>query len=124
MAKTILLIAVVVGVAVVGQLCLKVTMSRVGYLGIDRLLMPMEWLPRLLATPQILIAIPLYAVGFVVWLIVLSRTEVSFAYPLLSAAYVFIPLLAHIILAEPVSARQWAGIMMITIGVFMVASGR
>jgi drug/metabolite transporter (DMT)-like permease len=124
MTKTLFLIATIVGVAVVAQICLKIGMSRVGFLGMERLMTPLEWLPKVLSTPQILIAITLFSMGFMLWLVVLSRTEISFAYPLLSAAYVFIPLVSHFVLAEPISLRQWAGILMITAGVVLVASSR
>ncbi len=124
MTKTLFLVAVAVGIAVVGQLCLKVGMSRVGYLGIDRLMLPMEWVPKIVKTPQILFALPLYFLGFVIWLIILSRAELSFVYPLLSGTYVLIPLASRLILDETILPRQWVGISVLCIGIWLVVAGK
>ncbi len=124
MTKTLLLVAVAMGIGVIGQLCLKLGMSRVGYLGIQRLMVPTEWVPKIINAPEILVAIPLYLLGFSVWLIVLSRAELSFVYPLLSGTYILVPLASHLLLKEPISSRQWVGILVICFGVLLVLSSK
>lgn len=124
MTKTLLMVAVTVSVGVIGQLCLKVGMSRVGYFGMERLMVPSEWVPKIISTPQILVAIPLYFFGFSVWLIVLSRAELSFVYPLLSGTYILIPLASHLLLKESISSRHWAGILVIFLGVLLVLTSK
>lgn len=124
MTKTLFLVSVAVLIGVIGQLCLKVGMSRVGYLGIERLMVPTDWLPEIISTPQILVAMPLYFLGFVIWLIVLSRAELSFVYPLLSGTYILIPLASWLILEETILLRQWVGIFVISVGVLLVVSGK
>ncbi len=124
MTKTLLLVAAAVGIGVIGQLCLKVGMSRVGYLGIARLMVPSEWIPKIITTPQILVTIPLYMLGFSIWLIVLSRAELSFVYPLLSGTYILVPLSSYLILKEAISSRQWVGMLVICLGVLLVLSSK
>lgn len=120
MTKTLFLVAIAIGIAVVGQLCLKVGMSRVGYLGMERLMLPQQWVPAIIKTPQILVAVPLYFLGFLIWLIILSRAELSFVYPLLSATYILIPLASRLVLQEPIPSARWLGIAVISVGVFII----
>ena len=62
-----------------------------------------------------------YAVSILVWLVVLSRVEVSFAYPLVSIGYVVTALAAYFWLGEALGPMRVAGIAIIIVGVFMVS---
>ena len=46
-----------------------------------------------------------------VWLIVLSKAEVSYAYPLISLGYVFTAVLARLLFGEAVGLMRMAGIV-------------
>ena len=56
-----------------------------------------------------------------VWIVALSRVEVSVAYPLLSIGYVVNAALAYWLFGEAVSLERWAGIAIILVGVTVVA---
>jgi drug/metabolite transporter (DMT)-like permease len=56
-----------------------------------------------------------------VWLIVLAKAEVSYAYPLISLGYVFTAILARLLLGEAVTATRMAGILVTCLGVFIIA---
>ena len=62
-----------------------------------------------------------YAISVVVWIIALSRVDVSIAYPMLSIGYVVNAALAWWLFGEQVSAQRWLGIAVIIIGVVLVA---
>ena len=66
--------------------------------------------------PYILIAIPLYTGGFILWLIILSKFNLSFTYPFLALSFVLVPLL----LGEYISLLRWAGILVIFSGVVLI----
>jgi drug/metabolite transporter (DMT)-like permease len=68
----------------------------------------------------LLLAVPLYATSFIGWAVVLSRFNLSLAYPALAVTYVLIPLIAWLGLSEPVSRQHWAGIVVVTIGTAMI----
>jgi multidrug transporter EmrE-like cation transporter len=63
----------------------------------------------------------LYVVSVAVWLLVLSRVEVSFAYPLLSAGYIVNAVAGRYLFQENLSLTRIAGILIIIAGVYFVA---
>ena len=95
-----------------------------GWIGRVELTRPIETLTRILTTPLILLAIPLYGLGFLLWLVVLSRLELSFAYPMFALSYIFTPLLAGLVLGEQVTWERWAGVFVICMGVALVGQSR
>ncbi len=121
MWKSLLMIFASVLIGVFGQLSLKTGMTQVGRIDAQALAQPIQLLVRIFTTPIILAGIAMYIVGTLIWLVVLSRMELSFAYPLVATTYVFTPLLAHLLLGEPIPAMRWLGIGLILVGVFFVA---
>jgi multidrug transporter EmrE-like cation transporter len=71
--------------------------------------------------PHILGGLACYAVSVVVWILALSRVEVSIAYPMLSLGYVVNAAAAYFLFGEDVNAMRMAGIFVIIVGVVLVA---
>ena len=71
--------------------------------------------------PPIIAGLVCYAISVVVWILALSRVEVSVAYPMLSVGYVLNALAAWWLFGENLSAARIAGIGVILIGVWLVA---
>jgi len=71
--------------------------------------------------PAILGGLACYAVSVVVWIVALSRVEVSIAYPMLSIGYVLNAVLAWWLFGEDLNAQRWLGIGVIIVGVVLVA---
>ena len=76
---------------------------------------------RLVLNPPIIAGLVCYAISVVVWILALSRVEVSVAYPMLSVGYVVNALAAWWLFGENLSAARMAGIGVILIGVWLVA---
>ncbi|MBI4061595.1 MAG: EamA family transporter [Elusimicrobia bacterium] len=57
---------------------------------------------------------------FLAWLVVLSWAELSWALPMNALEYIVVALLAWKLLGERVAPRRWAGIGLISAGVFLV----
>lgn len=76
---------------------------------------------KLAFEPHIAGGITCYVVSLVVWIMALSRVEVSIAYPMLSIGYVANALAAWYFFGEAVSVMRLAGIGVIIIGVYIVA---
>jgi len=55
------------------------------------------------------------------WLLALSRIDISYAFPLLSASYVLVAVLSKLLLHESVSRDRWAAIGLICLGVLLIA---
>jgi multidrug transporter EmrE-like cation transporter len=71
--------------------------------------------------PHILSGLGCYAISVVVWILALSRVEVSVAYPMLSIGYVVNAVAAWYLFGEAVTTTRLAGIAVIVLGVFIVA---
>ncbi len=76
---------------------------------------------KLAAQPGIVAGIACYVVSVVVWIMALSRVEVSVAYPMLSIGYVVNAIAAWYLFGEAVTPMRLAGIGIIILGVFIVA---
>ena len=62
-----------------------------------------------------------YGISLVVWIIGLSRTDVTIAYPMLSLGYVVSAFGAWMFLGEAISPQRLAAIGVIVIGVVLLA---
>jgi multidrug transporter EmrE-like cation transporter len=61
-----------------------------------------------------------YVISVAVWLLVLSRVEVSFAYPLLSVGYIVNAVAGYYLFQENLSVMRITGIVIICVGVYFV----
>ena len=62
-----------------------------------------------------------YAISLVVWIIGLSRTDVTIAYPMLSLGYVVSAFGAWMFLGEAISPQRLVAIGVIVVGVVLLA---
>lgn len=67
--------------------------------------------------PHVLLGLVAGAANFMLWLIVLSWADVSWALPMNAVEYVVTAVLAILWLKEKVSPRRWGAIALITAGV-------
>lgn len=102
------------------QLLLKAGMSQIGEFDFTL----SNTLPiglKVLGNVPILSGLMLYVVSVGIWLLVLSRTPVSTAYPMLSIGYIVNALAANYFFAEPLTSVRMLGIFVIIAGVFIVS---
>jgi len=71
--------------------------------------------------PHILGGLACYVASVAVWILALSRVEVSIAYPMLSVGYIVTAIAAWYLFGENLSATRIAGIVVIIVGVYLVA---
>ena len=117
---SILIILAVAATAAAAHILLKIGMNEVGEINSDSIKTPGVLITKLLTTPAILAAIPIYAVSNIGWLIVLSKLNLSVAYPFLASLYIFIPVLSMVFLSESLTLQHWTGIIVIGIGIGVV----
>lgn len=102
------------------QLLLKAGTNAVGAFEFSRdNVLPVGW--KLATEPHIIGGLACYVVSVVVWIMALSRVEVSIAYPMLSIGYVVNAIAAWYLFGEAVTAMRMTGIGFIIVGVFIVA---
>jgi drug/metabolite transporter (DMT)-like permease len=63
----------------------------------------------------------LFGLSAIVWLAVLSRTSLSFAYPFAALTYVLILVFDQFVLDENVPALRWGGVAFIAVGIFLIS---
>jgi drug/metabolite transporter (DMT)-like permease len=114
------LILVSVALAAGAQLTLKHGMNQVtantGHLQLSG-----ASLKDVASTPAVWAGLFLFGLSAVVWLAVLSRTPLSFAYPFASLSYVLILLADKFVLDETIPGLRWAGVFFIMVGIVLVA---
>ena len=75
---------------------------------------------KIISNISIMAGLFIYVASTIVWFLVLSRADVSFAYPLISIGYVFSALGAYFILHEPFSLMKIGGTIVIILGVVLI----
>ncbi len=118
--SVLILVAISVILAVIGQLALKKGMTQVGETGVNELLT--RKFITIFSNPFVLIGVFFYGLGSLVWLVILSRAELSFAYPLLSTGYILIAVLSWVFFKEQLTMIKMSGIVLITVGVILLLS--
>ncbi|MCP4574897.1 MAG: EamA family transporter [Deltaproteobacteria bacterium] len=101
------------------QLCLKQGMRQVGHFAFSLSnLAPIGF--KVALNPFVFAGLVCYVVSVVVWLLALSRVEVSYAYPLLSVGYIVTAFAGQLFFGEALGPMRWAGILVICLGVYLV----
>jgi multidrug transporter EmrE-like cation transporter len=83
-----------------------------------------NWLPmfvKVLTQWPIVAGLACYGISVVVWIIGLSRTDVTVAYPMLSLGYVVSAIGAWLFLGEIVSPQRMLALAVIIVGVVLLA---
>ncbi|WP_035236136.1 SMR family transporter [Desulfobacter vibrioformis] len=101
------------------QLALKQGMRQIGYFEFSLQNSGLLFF-AVASSPYILAGLACYVVSVVVWLLVLSRVEVSYAYPLLSIGYIVTAFAGWRFFQENISLTRWAGIAVICLGVWLI----
>lgn len=119
MTKYLPLILLGVLLNAAAQLALKQGMHQIGQFEFR---LETLWRAGLAAalSPFVLVGLACYVISVAVWLLVLSRVEVSFAYPLLSVGYIVVALVGWLVFQEAVTPVRWTGILMICLGVWLI----
>jgi glycosyltransferase involved in cell wall biosynthesis/multidrug transporter EmrE-like cation transporter len=117
------LILLSVLLAATAQLTLKHGMTQVTHRGTAPLefARPVETFRRIAGNVAVWAGLLTFVVSAAVWLLVLSRVSLSFAYPFVSLTYALILVFDRFILDEPVSALRWAGVALIMAGILLVS---
>lgn len=126
MSKTVInvtLLVISIGLAVAGQLAMKAGMKKVGEIKKGDFKHPGDLIVRVLKSFWAVMGVVLYAVSALFWLVVLSRVNLSVAYPMVAAGYVVVVFYSWLVFKEPVKWFSWIGLVLIVAGVILTAQG-
>ncbi len=113
------LILLSVSLAAVAQLTLKHGMNQVTRDG--TLTLTAGSITDVVTNLSVVGGLAIFGLSAVVWLVVLSRASLSFAYPFAALTYVLILLADRFVLHEPIPGLRWAGVVCIMTGIVLVA---
>jgi drug/metabolite transporter (DMT)-like permease len=85
-------------------------------------------LPRFIGqaalSPWVYASVVLQILGYVLWLVIVSREKLGVATASIGAGfYVLMALSAWVVFGETLSASQWIGIVLVTCGVVFISQG-
>lgn len=100
---------------ITGETLLKHGMNDLGELQLRP-----EFLMRLASSPAVVAGFALVFGAAIVWLRVISREPLSWAFPMLALSYIPLLLSSRFFLGEVVSPMRWLGALVIIAGVILV----
>jgi len=115
-ALILILLSVMFGIF--GQLSLKRGMSGVGVITVGDLLSSRVF--SILTEKFVILGVFMYFMAAALWVVVLSREEVSFAYPLIGIGYIFTAILARVFFNESLTLIKLLGILFIAVGAYLI----
>jgi multidrug transporter EmrE-like cation transporter len=108
----------VIALNVCGHVFLKVGMNQVGQLGSRPI---WEFALSAISNLYVLLGLAGYVSSVAGYIVVLSRTQLSVAYPILmSSGYALVVLVSFLWLKEPFSTIKWLGIFLVLAGVVII----
>ena len=114
MRASFLVVAITLGA--LGQIALKLGMK-----GAGEITGPAALLQAVLK-PYVLLGLALYALSTCFWLTVISKWQLSYAYPMIAIGYVLVVFLSLYIFKESVAPLQWLGILLMIGGLVLVVT--
>lgn len=76
-------------------------------------------LVAVLTSPFLITGVVIYGVTTLAWIWLLSKLELTRAYPFMALSFIFVPLLSTFLLGEHISPRYWAGTILIIAGLLL-----
>lgn len=108
--------AALIAIESAAQISLKLAANQIGEITWD-----WAWLVRAVSDRWFIASIVCDVAGFLVWIALLRRHDLSFAVPVSSLCFVAVLALSVVVLNEPVSALQIVGMGTIGVGLLLIA---
>lgn len=111
------LILINIVLVVVGQTLIKQGMLKIGSFSDMHLL---NFFQKSLTSPLVITGVFLYILSSFIWFMVLSKVNLSVAYPALSLGYIIVLVVSFFYLHEPITFLKIIGVVLICGGVFLI----
>lgn len=100
------------------QICMRQGMLEIGEIDVAKLFTSAL---VLICNLWLWLALVCYVVSILLWIVVLSRVEVSYAYPFLSIGYVVAAIAGYMLFHEHLTLIRISGILVICLGVVLIS---
>lgn len=114
------LILVSVFLGALGQVSMKKGMSSLESISLE-LSTFLTAAVQMISSPFVVLGIFLYALSTIFWLALLSRWDLSYAYPMISISYILVLLFSWMFFQERFGLLRVFGVLLICTGVFLVS---
>lgn len=112
----LLIISVVLGAS--GQFLLRLGMKSYGQVGVVD---AFKQIFSIIFTPSVFIGFLLFALSSILWLSVISKNQLSYAYPMVSLGYILTLIFSKLFLNENINGYRIAGTLIIILGVVFIS---
>lgn len=117
---SIALLLVSVVFATAGQLTLKSAMESIGRIGTAQVTDAGQTVLKAAKEPRLWIGLALFGISALFWLVVLSRVDLSLAYPFVGLSYIIVVTLSRVLFHEQVPALRWVGVTVVAVGIALI----
>jgi uncharacterized membrane protein len=121
MVKTIVLVLVACVLGGAGHVFLAKGMKTIGDMSEAPAGRLGGMVARTLTNPWVLFGVFLQALFFAMYLVLISRADVSMVLPLTAIDYIVVVFLAQALLGETVTTMRWVGVGLIVVGTTLVS---
>src|SRR3989442_11283577 len=121
MAKLLLILLIGLGFEAAGVVLLKKGISQIGEVRKISVAEIVRVVKAGVANPAVEAGVFFEALFFLCLLMLMSRSDISFLWPLTALSFVMTTLAALLFLGEKVSSVRWAGVLFIVIGAALIS---
>jgi len=118
--SSILVLYIAIILASIGQVIIKTGLNRIGELILTKGNLIILFF-KLFLNPIILMGLLFYGVSAFLWLVGLSKTPLSKAYPLISLSYIIVFFCSWLLFHENISILKIVALLVICFGVFLLS---
>ena len=104
----------------ISQICLKTTINSLGEFSSRHFKNVVRFILRLILKPKAWLALVFSTLSLIIWLLVLSKADLNFAFSVDSMHYIFIAIGSSLLLKEKVGGIRWLGTFSIVVGIVLV----
>lgn len=121
MLKNYILIVLTVCISVIAQTFLKNGMKQIGHIdNLDiKMIVPVAW--SMGTNIFVIGGLSLYVIGTFIWLVLLSRLDLSFLYPFGALQYLLIFIVSFLVFGENIKPARIAGALVILVGIYIIS---
>ena len=116
--SVLILVLICVIIGVLAQLSMKRGMQTIGAIDIKSIFSTNIF--SIIFQKYVFVGMILYFFASLVWLVILSRAELGYVYPLISIGYVITAIFGKILFNENLTLLRFLGILLIFGGVYLI----
>ncbi len=105
----------------INQLFLKSAVDSLSFSPSFNIIKILKFIFQLLIKPRLWLGFVFSVISLCIWLIVLSKAELNFAFSADSMHYIFIALASRFILKERITSLRWLGTGLIVAGIVLIS---